>query len=118
MAYRSQTCRGRSNGRPLMTYSGEAEAANQADYSARVHKTALRPYQCHTCGCWHLSPKPARPTFEACFKCVGRDRSSKIAYPTEGDANEAASRIGAHSAISLRAYECPYGDGWHLTSRR
>lgn len=45
----------------------------------------------------------------------------KRSYPTESRAYEA---IGNHhtyntnrASLPGRAYECPYGNGWHLTSK-
>ncbi|MEI7902508.1 MAG: hypothetical protein WCK89_19840 [bacterium] len=39
----------------------------------------------------------------------------KDAYATEQDAKRRASIIRKESSVSLRAYACQYGNGWHLT---
>lgn len=40
----------------------------------------------------------------------------KARYPTKADAIERAAVGIAHGQKFLRAYECPYCGGWHLTS--
>jgi hypothetical protein len=46
----------------------------------------------------------------------------KRAYPTRGRAQEAINNHVTHHGyagrtLPRRAYECPYGNGWHLTSQ-
>lgn len=113
MGYRSSTCCSRRTGKPLMSYSSEYEANEQAGYSARVHQTILEPYQCEQCSYWHLAPRKER--FEYCYWCVGRNRQPKLSYPSEEVAEDQVERIPTWRR--LRAYECPRGDGWHLTSK-
>lgn len=49
----------------------------------------------------------------AAHQMCGRKRR----YGSEGAALVYASRCVAHGAPALRAYKCPYCDGWHLTSQ-
>lgn len=113
MGYRSSTCCSRRTGKPLMTYSSQREAAQQAQYSARAYQTYLEPYQCQHCNSWHLAPRV--PRFEHCDWCVGQNRQPKLTYPSEEIAVDQADRI--LSSTRLRVYECPRGVGWHLTSK-
>lgn len=113
MGYRSSTCSSRTTGKPLMSYSTEHEASQQAEYSARAHQTTLSPYRCRQCDSWHLAPGKRPPDY--CCWCVGRDRQPKRSYTSEQAADEQAKRLP--SCQRLRAYECPRGDGWHLTSK-
>ena len=41
---------------------------------------------------------------------------SKNRYSSYGEAQMAIADCAAHGTTGLRAYECPYCDGWHLTS--
>ena len=45
----------------------------------------------------------------------------KRSYPTESRANEAIGNHHQHNnhrtSLPSRAYECPHGNGWHLTSK-
>lgn len=43
---------------------------------------------------------------------------AKIRYESESDALARAARSAYHGAPLLRAYKCPYCDGWHLTKRK
>jgi hypothetical protein len=42
-------------------------------------------------------------------------RHPKDAYGSEQDAKRRATIIRKESGVSLRAYACQYGNGWHLT---
>lgn len=50
-----------------------------------------------------------------CTHCTGRDGRSKRTYPSEEDACRSAECRQARGGPRLRAYRCPWGDGWHLT---
>lgn len=113
MGFRSSTCCSRGTGKPLMAYPSEYEADQQAQYSARIYQTQLEPYKCDRCRYWHLAPRVER--FEYCYRCVGRNRQPKLSYPSEEAAEDNAERIP--TSARLRAYPCPCGDGWHLTSK-
>lgn len=113
MGFRSFTCSSRNTGKPLMTYSTVLEATSQAEYSARAHQNPLSPYPCHRCQAWHLAP--FRETLEYCIQCVGRDRQPKRSYASKVAAEDQAGRL--FTQRRLRAYQCPRGHGWHLTSK-
>lgn len=42
----------------------------------------------------------------------------KTAYGSEGRAMETVNRVASNGdKVPVRAYLCPYGNGWHLTSQ-
>lgn len=115
MGFRSPTCASRSTGKPLMAYATEAEAQSQACQTKASVSRDFCSYHCHVCRLWHLKPEPPnRERWARCGYCEGRDGSAKVSYPTSDDAERQAERFFER----LRAYECPYTDAWHLTSRR
>jgi hypothetical protein len=52
---------------------------------------------------------------EKCSHCHGRNGEAKDTYKTQEDAENAARYIGNAHRVSLKAYPCPHGEGWHLT---
>lgn len=42
---------------------------------------------------------------------------AKKSYPTEKFAKAVARDVLVKRAVALRAYECPFGCGWHLTAQ-
>lgn len=118
MGHRSTTCSSKKTGKPVMAYLTKAEAAKQAHYTQASHKIDLDAYQCKKCNLWHLAPKRLSISFNECWHCQGRDGRFKVTYPSEDIANERAEILGSKAYVHLRPYECPHGEGWHLTSRR
>ena len=49
-----------------------------------------------------------------CVRCKGKNKKPKMSYATEERAHEVAS----YSKQNLSAYDCPHGNGWHLTSHK
>ncbi len=112
---KSKTCTGKKTGKPLTEYGTEDEAREAARYASANYKRHLTPYHCQTCDKWHLSPVNRQTPSVKCAFCVGQDGRPKDAYSTEKDAKLRAGIIRKESGISLRAYACQYGNGWHLT---
>ena len=54
MSLKSTTCFGKQTGRPLTEYDSEYDALDGADYANSKYGQNLVPYQCDTCGLWHL----------------------------------------------------------------
>lgn len=115
MSRKSPTCNSRRTGQPLTEYATEVEAADAAAYVARRSGEELVPYECDTCGLWHLSPM-SRQTPSRTSACAGRDGRPKAAYDTRDDAERRAEILYEDRGISLRVYDCACG-AWHLTSR-
>jgi hypothetical protein len=115
MSLKSKTCTGKKTGKPLTEYGSESEAREAALYAGAEYKRTLTPYLCPACGKWHLSPANRQTPSKRCAFCTGSDGQPKDAYATEPDAKRRASIIRKESGVSLRAYPCQYGNGWHLT---
>jgi hypothetical protein len=49
-----------------------------------------------------------------CKSCTGQDGSEKTVYKTKQEAADMALKIEKEQQLFLRAYKCPYGNGWHL----
>ncbi len=43
---------------------------------------------------------------------------SKNRYSTRAEANEAIQSCAEHGTEGLHCYQCPYCNGWHLTSKK
>jgi hypothetical protein len=115
MSRKSPTCTSRRTAQPLSEYATEAEAADAAAYVARRFGGEPVPYECQTCGLWHLSPI-SRQTPSRTSNCAGRSGQPKAAYETRDDAERRAGILSEERGISLRVYDCACG-AWHLTSR-
>ena len=118
MSQKSKTCTGKKKRGPLTEYDSESEASEAAQYAKEKHRNHLIPYQCQTCKKWHLSPVARQTPSTKCAHCVGSDGNPKDSYGTEKDALRRASIIRKESGLSLHAYACTYGNGWHLTKRQ
>ena len=114
---KSSTCFNKL-GKPLSEFLTEAAAQESADYERSARGVSLYPYQCNRCGLWHLAPQESRVAFKkyACLCLDSLGKSTRL-YATREDAEKA--RISSEEArgIALTVYECPEGDGWHLTHR-
>ena len=116
MCRESRTCVGKQSGKPLREYDSSAEAERAAEYVAATYGNEVVPYRCSRCGHWHLSPKTRHTPSTTCRWCTGHDGRPKATYRTEREAERRASILGSEKRISLRVYECPQREGWHLTS--
>lgn len=113
---KSTTCFSR-NGTPLSEYPNEYVAQESADFeNSRGQNLHFVPYECFKCGKWHIRPQSLfiRRTETTC-NCSDSSGRSKAAYPTEDEAQKVAA-LRRKSGVWMRVYECPEGNGWHLTS--
>ena len=69
-------------------------------------------YPCNKCGDWHLSPAERHTPQKECSFC------GKAAYETKNAAEKRAKIIYREKKRALAIYECPYRNGWHLTSNK
>lgn len=111
-SHKSETCMNK-DGKPLSVYSSYNEAQACADYVGRD----FIPYQCFKCGMYHLKPKKfyCEKILRRCT-CVDHNGNPKDTYKTLEDAQRMV-RIRSSAGITLKVYECPQGEGYHLTSR-
>jgi len=115
MPVKSATCVGKKTGKPLTEYYSEREARDGAEHARRKYKSDLVPYQCDTCGMWHLSPTNRQTPSRKCTRCAGADGKLKESYKSEADAQRRADILRREQGAALRVYPCEHGNGWHLT---
>jgi len=114
MSVKSSTCF-KKNGEPLSTYFSEYEANEGASNANDQYGLDLSPYNCSTCGNWHLSPKDRQTQNKVCAYCTDSNGSHKALYNTFEGASNRAEFIKKERGIILKVYKCPYQNGWHLT---
>ncbi len=108
---KSKTCVGKATGRPLTEFRSGPEARQAAEYENAIGggDVAFVPYECGTCGKWHLSPAGRQTPSAPCVYC-GKDL-----YATRDAAQRRADISRRERGVKLSVYPC--GDGWHLTKR-
>jgi hypothetical protein len=74
----------------------------------------LSPYQCRSCGYWHLGTVNTR---KQCHLCMDSSLFHKDIYPTRQEAEKTAVWLHKEKKAQLYPYRCPHGSGWHLTKR-
>ena len=55
--------------------------------------------------------------FDICSLCKDSEGMPKNAYRTLEKAHTAINTVALYESLRLRAYWCPYGEGWHLTHK-
>ena len=110
---RSKTCRG-SNNQFLEEYHSLTVAKISADDLKRVYGNDLVPFQCSSCGYWHLK---ALNTRKQCHHCMDSSLFHKDIYATKEDAQSTAAYLRKEKKVQLFPYRCPHGSGWHLTKK-
>lgn len=113
--YKSSVCFGRATGKPLTAYDSEFSASQGADYARVAHRSAMTPYRCRKCDNWHLAPTDRHTPSATCHDCSGGDGKAKQAYVSESAAEQRARILREERGVWLDVYECPSGNGWHLT---
>lgn len=98
-------------GTPLRAFDDESSAKHAARHSLVSHGSQMLPYRCDRCGRWHLCDAKRHTPSHECTAC------QKQAYETEECAERRAEILREERRVNLRVYACPYGEGWHLTSR-
>lgn len=98
-------------GKPLRAYSDLRSAQEGARLALGSYGNRMVPYCCDRCRAWHLCPADRHTPSHHCDTC------DKQAYATEEAAERRANILQQERGTWLRVYECPRGDGWHLTSR-
>lgn len=101
-----------SRGKPRRAYSNQRLAEEGARHALEAYGNRMVPYHCNQCGSWHLCPVYRHTPGHYCHDC------EKQAYVSESAAERRALILEREQETFLRVYECPYGEGWHLTSKR
>lgn len=107
----SSTCVSR-RGTPRRAYPDRVSAEASANQALSAYGSCMVAYICALCGSWHLSPVDRHTPSHHCCAC------SKLAYESKDAAERRAWILGRERGVRLRVYECPHGEGWHLTSNR
>lgn len=115
---KSRTCKGSTSDGALTEYDTEKEAQEGAAYIKKKHKRTLVAYSCSRCNKWHLAPIGRQTPSTTCGGCVGSDGLPKEAYGTQEIAQKRARILRTEQGASLQTYQCPRGNGWHLTKNR
>lgn len=115
MSFKSSICFGQHGSRT--SYCSEGEAQNGARYVERKYQRSMVPYRCEHCGYWHLSPQSHHTPSELCVYCTDHCGKPKQTYRSENEALCRADIRMRRASCRLTVYQCPYGCGWHLTSR-
>lgn len=108
---KSATCMSRFG-----NFLSEYESYEDALKSARYLNKNFVPYQCKKCGKYHLKPQEFYcEKLQSLCSCRSHDGNLKDSYKTYDDAQKMAN-IRANAGVKLNVYECPEGNGYHLTS--
>jgi hypothetical protein len=103
----SSECTSQRTGVALSTFLSRVQAQLEADHIRHKRDKDLVPYKCDRCDGWHLCPRDRYTPSTRCEQC------NKDLYEMEEYAERRAEILG----VGLRVYRCPYGYGWHLTSK-
>ena len=104
----ANTCMSRA-GKPLSAYTNRSAAEDAATHAKHSYGRSVVPYRCDCCASWHLCPADRHTPNHACWQC------SKRAYHSKSAAELRARILAREKHAFLRVYECPVGEGWHLT---
>lgn len=115
ISMKSSSCYGKETKQPLSVYQSEFLATEACQHIERTHHKQLTPYQCNTCGLWHLSPITRQTPSHKCQDCNDSHGNAKASYQSRSEAGLRADIIYKEEGVLLRVYPCPFGDGWHLT---
>jgi hypothetical protein len=100
-----------ARGKPRRAYPNKQSAEEGARHALETYRNPMVPYHCDKCGSWHLCPANRHTPGHHCYDC------SKQAYASESAAERRSLILERERGILLRVYECPCGEGWHLTSK-
>jgi hypothetical protein len=116
----SAQCKDKVTGQPLKCYEDEWSARVDLAKEWFFRATPLRVKSCWMCGKFHLYPESgeqsATPQLR-CSKCKRSDGEGKASYPSNLSALAAMKRLTNDQGMPTRAYPCPHGYGWHVTTK-
>lgn len=114
---KSKTCTSSRSNKALSEYASEKEALDAAKFIRKQRSNHMVPYRCETCNKWHLAPKGRQTPSSTCGQCKDRNGKPKESYETKQGATKRARILQKEQGVSLSVYECPHGNGWHLTKK-
>jgi hypothetical protein len=116
----SQPCKDKVTGQPLKCYEDQWSARLDLAEEWFFGANPLRVKNCRKCGKFHLYPESDEhgtvPQLR-CSKCKRSDGEGKACYISSRSALAAMQRLSGQKGIPTRAYPCPQGNGWHVTTK-
>lgn len=110
---KSKTCKS-AGGQHLEEYHSHSAAEHGAEELRKSYSSSLSPYQCRTCGYWHLR---AENTRKQCHLCMDGSLFHKDIYASREEAQNTAQWLKREKKLQVYPYRCPHGTGWHLTKK-
>ena len=115
----SSTCRDPITGQQLESYEDEWTARVDMAKNWYLRAIPTQARKCGQCGKFHLYPETPELNInpqELCPMCRRGNGGSKLAYPNSVSAVAAMTRLTTDRGLGTRAYPCPHGNGWHVTT--
>lgn len=115
----SSTCRDPITGQQLESYEDEwtARIDMAKNWYLRALPTQVR--KCGQCAKFHLYPESQELNLnpqKLCPMCRRSQGGNKQAYPNSISAVTAMTGLTTDRGLGTRAYPCPQGNGWHVTT--
>lgn len=118
---KSTSCFGTQNTGPRTEYESLRDAKKAAVHAELKYGNIMVAYCCSVCPLWHIAPQSRQTISESSAfgcQCQAADGSFKTTYRQEVGATRRADIIWQEDrSVYLRAYQCPSGNGWHLSSK-
>lgn len=115
----SFTCRDPITGQRLESYDDEWTARVELAKNWYLRAAPTQARKCGECGKFHLYPESHELNLnpqKLCPMCRRGNGGSKQAYPNSISAVAAMTGLTEDRGLGTRAYPCPQGNGWHVTT--
>lgn len=117
---KSTSCFSHDN-KPLTNYLNEKDAQSGITFlSQKVPGQVFLSYKCPKCPYYHVKRDKddlfKLNKIESNCKCTDHDKGIKGKYATYQDAEKMKTILFNSKKLNLKIYQCPNGDGFHLTS--
>lgn len=113
------TCRDSLTGQKLESYEDEWTARVDMAKNWYLRAIPTQACKCGQCGKFHLYPESHELNInpqELCPMCRRSQGGSKKSYPNSISAVAAMTNLTTDRGLGTRAYPCPQGNGWHVTT--
>ncbi len=111
---KSNTCKG-TNNKYLEEYHSETAAGMGAEEIQKSYGYKMTPFQCRSCGYWHLKSITTR---QQCLICTDSSLFLKDLYSSKAEAEATVDRLRREKKVQLYPYKCPHSNGWHLSKKQ